>query len=227
MVNPKSDPTVAEPMPDLDLEAFAHVIAHDMGAPIRGISIHLKLLERELGDDPEVKQRIDLLQDRLRRLDTMVRRVREFSKAIVAQQDPGQTRVEGAVRNALDRMEATCQLEVDGDATVAANALVTDMMLGELVRNAIEHHDGEARVTIGITDSDPVVITVEDDGPGIQYVERAMEPFTKSGSFVEAGRGTGLALARLVAQQLGGDLELASPITDGRGTRATLRLPRA
>ncbi len=216
-------------MPSLDLEAFAHIVAHDLGAPIRGISIHLKLLERELPENAQTAERIALLQDRLRRLDTMVQQIRGFSKAIVASQDEGATPVAAAAQEAFDRLEVQHDLRIEGDAVVAANRLLVDAMVGELLRNAVVHDDRTSgTVRLRIADEDPVTIVVEDDGPGLPAdTERMMEPFTKGGAFADQGRGTGLALTRLMAEQVGGSLELESGFADGRGLRATLRLPRA
>lgn len=223
------EPSVGNTMPTLDLEAFAHIVAHDLGAPIRGISIHLKLLERDLDGNEAVQERIALLQDRLKRLDTMVQEVRGFSKAIVYGEHPGPTDVAEAAMAAFARMELDHELSVTGDAAVAANRLVVDAMVGELMHNAVVHDDRtEGTVRLRIDDGDPVKIIVEDDGPGLPTdPERCMEPFTKSGAFVDDGRGTGLALVRLMAEQAGGGLVLESGIQDGRGVRATLTLPRA
>jgi signal transduction histidine kinase len=72
--------------------------------------------------------------------------------------------------------------------------------------------------------SQAVVLSVEDDGPGIdpRLAERVTEPFvtTKPG-----GSGLGLAFAARVAQAHGGSLRIDSVL--GRGTRVCMNLPTA
>lgn len=206
----------------LGLEAFAHVIAHDMGAPLRGISIHLRLLERQLDDPEAARQRIQLLQARLRQMDGMLREVREFSRAAARSEQQGPTALRDAVIASWRRIEAEKHtLSVDGDGVVRAGALVVHTVLGELLRNAVEHDDrdgGEVRVEI----SDGRVV-IRDDGPGFPAAPEVMwQPFAKAGANVDDGRGAGLALVRHVLHRAGGDLRVE---TSDRGTTATALLP--
>jgi two-component system sensor histidine kinase RegB len=69
-----------------------------------------------------------------------------------------------------------------------------------------------------------IVVEVEDGGPGMtpEVLARAGEPFFTT---KEPGQGSGLGIyiARTLAEQLGGSLELES--APGRGTRARIVLP--
>jgi signal transduction histidine kinase len=76
------------------------------------------------------------------------------------------------------------------------------------------------------------VLRIEDDGPGIPEDEivRMMEPFIRleaSRNSATGGTGLGLTLARAIADQHGGSLDLANRRENGRiaGLVATLRLP--
>jgi signal transduction histidine kinase len=77
------------------------------------------------------------------------------------------------------------------------------------------------------------VIAVEDDGPGIPESDmpRMLEPFTRgepSRNSSTGGAGLGLALAKAIAEQHGGQLALANRLdADGGiiGLRVELRLP--
>jgi signal transduction histidine kinase len=75
-----------------------------------------------------------------------------------------------------------------------------------------------------------VTFTVEDHGAGIapEDLPHVFTPFfraDRSRSRNTGGFGLGLSLARSIAEAHGGRLELASEA--GRGTRATLVLPRS
>ena len=99
--------------------------------------------------------------------------------------------------------------------------------LRNLISNALRHGGGAARVGL-MRQADRVILTVEDDGPGIpdQAIERMLEPFTRgepSRNRGTGGAGLGLTLSRAIAEQHGGSLTLANR-TSG-GLTATLTLP--
>jgi signal transduction histidine kinase len=103
--------------------------------------------------------------------------------------------------------------------------------LRNLVSNAVRYAGG-ARVVL-LHDGNQAVITVEDDGPGIEpgRIDAMMEPFTRgdpSRNSETGGAGLGLTLARAIAEQHGGTLALANrhgPDGSVAGLTATLRVP--
>ena len=77
------------------------------------------------------------------------------------------------------------------------------LLVQNLVRNALIHAGPQAAVRVTLAaPGDGVVLTVEDDGPGIPAADRQriFEPFARGGDGSRPGSGLGLAL---VAQQAG------------------------
>ncbi len=208
----------------LDLEAFAHVVAHDLGAPIRGMSIHLRLLSQDLakGDHAQAKARMELVQRRLHRLDEMLRRVRDFSKVHVAGSHDGTVELGGLVAEALEHIDrGTATIDCAGNGRVKGAPMLVLTILQELIRNAISHHDGQPTLTIHI---EPGLMTITDDGPGLTSESQdELALFSLTGHHVRDGGGSGLALSRYIARHLGGDLTLVSPVAEGRGVQARLQ----
>ncbi|MDX1620078.1 MAG: ATP-binding protein, partial [Nitriliruptorales bacterium] len=105
-----------------------------------------------------------------------------------------------------------------------AKALVR--IVSALISNGLKHTDGAVSVVVS-RDGDEVVIEVRDQGPGIPAweQERIFERFGRSGDHLHRSQGPGLGLpiARSLAEQLGGCLELDS--RPGEGSTFTLRLP--
>ena len=96
-------------------------------------------------------------------------------------------------------------------------------MLGNLLDNACKW--GRTRVALSaVADGSSVVISVDDDGPGIE-VEKRDAVLQRGVRADEAapGSGLGLAIVRDLADVYGGAIALTdSPLG---GTRAVLRLP--
>jgi signal transduction histidine kinase len=98
--------------------------------------------------------------------------------------------------------------------------------VANLVDNAIKY-GRSARVRI-ISDSDHVVIVVDDDGPGIppEQQEKVFAPFYRFDAARDPGKagvGLGLSIARTVAREHGGDVTLKN--RDGGGLSALIELP--
>jgi len=87
---------------------------------------------------------------------------------------------------------------------------------------------GMIRLAAGLDARGHVVLSVEDDGPGVpaELREQVFEPFFTT---KEAGRGTGLGLsiARRIVEDHGGELALENRSDGLNGARFELRLPPA
>jgi len=96
-------------------------------------------------------------------------------------------------------------------------------MLGNLLENAFKWCRGQIRVT-GTSERSELILTVEDDGPGIAEADasRILERGARADESAP-GHGIGLAVVREISEAYGGRLELGrSPLG---GLSATLRLP--
>jgi signal transduction histidine kinase len=108
--------------------------------------------------------------------------------------------------------------EVEADADQIKRVLLN------VINNALEAM-GETGGTLRLStlcDPGGVVIRVEDDGPGVEDVERIFEPHYTT---KVKGTGLGLAIARQIVEEHGGTIHAES--TPGRGTSVHIRLPAA
>jgi two-component system nitrogen regulation sensor histidine kinase NtrY len=117
-----------------------------------------------------------------------------------------------------------------------------EQMLINLVRNAVEaareashpadplpqpgdtastHSDPEVVMRWDLTEKD-LVLTIDDNGPGLLNPSNAFVPFYTT---KPAGSGIGLVLSRQIAEAHGGSLELLNR-SDKKGCRVTVTLPR-
>jgi signal transduction histidine kinase len=123
---------------------------------------------------------------------------------------------DGTLRRELDPATPTVRADRDQVVQVLVNLLDN--------ARAAAGAAGTVVVRVGPTPESGAFLEVEDDGPGIAAAdrERIFEPyFTTKG----AGTGLGLPIARRIAEEHGGRLEVES--APGRGARFRLTLPPA
>ncbi|MDB4995790.1 MAG: uncharacterized protein JWM74_3222 [Myxococcaceae bacterium] len=126
-------------------------------------------------------------------------------------------RIDGPSGDALES-------EVSGGRTDLARAL------RNLIDNAVTHspEGGVVNVSARVSDGS-VEIVIEDEGPGVDEhdADRIFTPFWRGSSEEghDLGAGLGLAIAREIARQHGGDIVLDRDRT--RGAAFALRVPRA
>lgn len=100
-------------------------------------------------------------------------------------------------------------------------------VVGHLLDNAARHADSQVRVSLA-ADDDEIVLTVDDDGPGIAEAdrERVFERFVRLDEARQrdaGGAGLGLAVVAAVVRASGGSITVGD--ADLGGARFELRLP--
>jgi signal transduction histidine kinase len=118
-------------------------------------------------------------------------------------------------------------LDMRQDLIVSGDLVALRRMFDNLLHNAMTYA-GAAHVVVR-TEGIEIVVEVQDDGPGVAEsdLERVFEPFYRADrarNLDSGGVGLGLAIARAIAREHGGELtlELRHP-----GLNAVVRLPLA
>ena len=212
-----------------ELEQFAYVASHDLRAPLRALSILPKWMRRDLDKSgaitPAIEEHLNDMTIQVDRMDMLLADLLEYSrigraKGSVSEVDP---------KNVIERIREllhpppTFELVVEGDLpAVRTFQTEFELVLRNLITNAIKHHDKDAgRISVrGGYDGDGVFFEVSDDGPGIDpdYHEGIFDMFStlRSRDDVE-GSGMGLALIKKIVERWQGRVAVHSP----RGERGT------
>ena len=195
-------------------------VSHDLRTPLTRLKLQLALMpaspERE-----DAKSDIDAMEEMLDEyLDFARGQLVEATESF----DLGQL-AEQVVENAR-RGEADIEFVSEADLFAQVRAVTVQRALENLIGNARSFGD-QVRVTVSRAGS-RIEVCVEDNGPGIpedQYDE-ALKPFSRldeSRNQNRKGVGLGLAIARDVARNHGGEMRLGR--SDLGGLKATLSLP--
>ncbi len=198
---------------------FLAAVSHDLKTPITRLRLRLEAIS-----EPALRERME--QD-LAEMQWMVDQTLEFMR-----DDAGRERASRVDLSAL--LESLAEDFGDTGCPVAVGELPRIVLttrpralrrcLDNLVNNACRHGGG---ARLGVERDDAAVrIFIDDDGPGIpeRELDRVFEPYYRlDDARGGAGNGLGLAIARGIAETLGGTLQLAN--RSPRGLRATVALP--
>jgi len=119
-------------------------------------------------------------------------------------------------------------VSMDEEIIVRGDSFLLHQAISNLLQNAIDFSPVHGAIVVTAhVDSGNLILAVEDEGPGIpEYArEKVFEKFfsLQRPSTGKKSTGLGLNFVRQVALLHNGDVELEN--LDGKGLRATLRLP--
>lgn len=223
------------------LGQMAAQVAHEVKNPLSSIKSIAQVM-REEDALKDYNRDLELIINEIDRLNRTVSQLLAFSRPSYADSQPVALTdvVSGCVAmagyEALERgvdvkMESICGVLLQGSHAGALREA-----LSNLVINAVQAtgRGGEVKIEANVqkglapgsreTGESKLVLAVTDPGPGIsqQEQERVFEPFYSTKS---RGTGLGLAIVQRRIIELGGSVELTSPVADGHGTRFRLTLP--
>lgn len=201
---------------------MAGAVAHEVNQPLTALANYGRSAQLLLAKDDvalsELSGVIEKMLSEGKRAGEVVRRLRDFFRT-------GTTHLESV---SVDQVLATAQTiaqQLGGSKPISivtasegelaplfVDRLQIELILRNLISNAIEamgeRNDEPARIQVmaQLRDSEHVVFTVADNGPGIPagVRERLFEPFLSGKS---RGMGLGLAVSRAIAEAHGGSLE--------------------
>ena len=210
------------------LEGMAARLAHEVKNPlaaIKGLSAHMA----RNATDRKAAERLAIVAAEADRLQSIVEGFLSFSRGLddlnLSQIRPFEVVRELSVLLETRAEDAGIAFDITGsdDVVLNADARKLRQALLNVVLNAIQASPRDAKVRIVVArECDSVLLTVRDDGVGMtpEVLERIRKPYFTT---KEGGTGLGVAVARGLVEQHGGQMEFRS--TPGRGTVVTIRLP--
>lgn len=199
-------------------------IAHD----VRTFATRLRLRVEQIPDPAEQQRAIADIDDMIRLLDDALLSSRAgaggLSQAMVEFDALVRSEVEDR-RAQGDAVDVTSERPAK-DAIVLGDRLALRRVIGNIIDNAIKYgHLAHVRTSLGHT---TVVVTVDDEGPGIPADRRQamLEPFNRletSRNRATGGAGLGLAVVRSLVEAHGGTVDIAA--APGGGVRVIVELP--
>ncbi|GBE42690.1 osmolarity sensor protein EnvZ [bacterium BMS3Bbin10] len=198
-------------------------ISHDLGTPITRLRLRAEFIEDE---DQQEKMLADLDD-----MEKMVSSALSFARDEATSEPHAMVDLRTLLQRVCDdTADAGHAVTLDiGDNAVpfACRSVALRRALSNLIGNAVKY-GRRARVSLAEQD-DAIVITIDDDGPGIpeDRLEDVFKPFRRleeSRSRETGGTGLGLTVARTIVRAHGGGIALSN--RDGGGLSVEVKLPR-
>ena len=206
-------------------------IAHEVGNPLASISSLVQMLNRHDADD-YTRERLQLVDDQLHRIQRTLRELVDFSRPATLEQS--RCDVHEVIIIALNiakyyKRRKGKEIVTDFDDDLPHVRLVRDQLVQiilNLILNSMDATEEGHSITIRTTrELDQLHIAIVDTGHGIT-VENATSIFEPYFTTKSTGTGLGLFVCRqIVREQLNGDIQLTK--SDAFGTTFTLSLPCA
>jgi two-component system sensor histidine kinase KdpD len=218
--------------------ALLSTVSHDLRTPLAAITGAATTLREDHlpAGGPQRAELLDTICEEADRLERLVRNLLDMTKV-----ESGALQVkrewvplEEIVGSALTRLEGTLGGRPVGIALppdlplLSVDAVLLEQVFVNLLENAVKYTPPKTAIEIQArADSNDVIVTVGDRGPGLPAgaEARIFEKFFRASAAAAPGAGLGLAICRGVVEAHGGKISAANREGGGASFVITLPLP--
>ena len=197
-------------------------ISHDLRNTLTVIKSEVSLISLQDFKDENIEKRVQHLMRAIDKMDYQIGGVLDFvrERPLKITKFSSNTLIQHALENIIipDGIKI---ITPEQDASMAGDLLKLEIVLSNVIINAIQAIESSGTITISIEDKpDVLAISISDSGPGIpeKYMAKIFEPL-----FTTKQRGTGLGLAscNIIIKSHGGRI-----LVKNNPTTFTIELPK-
>lgn len=217
-----------------ELDQFAHIVSHDLKAPLRGIDNVITWIEEDYSSElpPKISEYIQLIKGRLLRAENMIRGILLYARVGKQNLEKEYTNLNVLLQDTIENLVIRPGLTVDIQKNlpeIYTERIPLQQVLSNLIGNAVKYHDkkhGYVKVYLNNL-PEQYEFSVEDNGPGIlkSYHEKIFAIFQtlqERDSFESTG--VGLAIVKKILDDRKQKITVKSE--PGRGTIFTFTWPK-
>lgn len=219
--------------------SFVNQVSHELKTPLTNIRLYAEMAAQDLSDPHHpATESLQVVKEETGRLSRLINNVLSFARADrsnlklhLKTLDISKliTHCLNHWKPSLDLANVTIETELLARQNILADSDACEQIIGNLLSNIEKYAAGKgAKISTQIID-EQLAIDLTDNGPGIPRNARKQifTPFTRLNSSLTegvSGTGIGLSIARTLAQEMNGELNL---IDSSQGAHFRLLLPLA
>jgi len=217
-----------------ELDQFAHIVSHDLKAPLRGIDNVITWIEEDHSTElpPKISEYIQLIKGRLLRAENMIRGILLYARVGKQNLQREYINLNALLQDITENLvqKPGLRLEIQPNLPeIYSERIPLQQVLSNLISNAIKYHDkpdGYIKVYVR-RPNDHYEFFVEDNGPGISKVYHdkifaIFQTLQERDSFESTG--VGLAIVKKILDDRRQKITLISE--PGNGTTFSFTWPK-
>jgi PAS domain S-box-containing protein len=219
-----------------ELEAFSYSVAHDLRAPLRGMSGFAQILidEHAAALDADARDCLQEIQTNAQRMGQLIDALLSLSRVSRSELHVEPVDLTAVARSVADELartdpERAVAVEVQADLRAAMDPPLARTLLTNLIGNAwkFTSRTGQARIEVGAANDNGLhTFYVRDNGAGFDtsYGAKLFTPFQRLHNAQEyPGTGIGLATVQRIVHRHGGRVWAEGRV--GQGAAFYFRIP--
>jgi len=208
-----------------ELKDFAHIVSHDLKAPLRGIKTIATWILGDYSDkfDEKGKEQMNLLSGRVDRMHNLIDGVLQYSRVGRIKEEKVKVDIKKLIPDVIDMVAPPKNISVtveDVMPVIECEETRIMQVFQNLLSNAIKYMDKEqGQINVGCTEEDGLWrFSVCDNGPGIEekHFEKIFQMFQTLSSRDEyESTGVGLTVVKKIVELYGGSIWVESKVGEG------------
>ncbi|NHJ33535.1 MAG: PAS domain S-box protein, partial [Asgard group archaeon] len=208
-----------------ELQEFAYIVSHDLKAPLRGIHSLAEFLKGDYYEliDDKGREYLELLMDRIKRLDYLIHAILEYSRIGRVQKKLVDINLNDLLTEVIDLLAPpeNIQIKIDCDLpTMYGERIRVSQIFQNLLSNAIKFMDkSQGVIKVDCKEEDDYwQFSVADNGPGIEekHFKKIFQMFQTLNSRDNLeSTGAGLAICKKIVEYHNGKIWVESELNEG------------
>ncbi len=219
-----------------ELESFSYSVSHDLRAPLRHITGFIQLLQKDIGNDLNEKNKKYLLYivGAVKKMGSLIEDLLSFSRMGRTEMNKSKVNIDNIIIESIQDLkdeihERNIVWKIGKMPVVAGDASMLKQVFINLISNAVKYTrlKEEAVIEIGVElKEDENIFYIKDNGAGfdMKYADKLFGVFQRLHSESQfEGTGIGLANVKRIINRHGGKVWATGEINNGASFYFTLK----